>query len=52
METPELKRLYAQAASGKLTRRQVLRRAAALGLSAPAISLLLAAYLVLVWCCF
>lgn len=43
METPELKRLYAQAASGKLTRRQVLRRAAALGLSAPAISLLLAA---------
>ncbi|HET7037028.1 MAG TPA: peptide ABC transporter substrate-binding protein, partial [Thermomicrobiaceae bacterium] len=43
MESPELKRLYAQAVGGKLTRRQVLRRAAALGLSAPAIAMLLAA---------
>ncbi len=43
MEDQGLRSLYSQAISGALTRRQVLKRAAALGLSAPAIAALLAA---------
>ena len=43
MEDKDLQRLYEQAISGAMSRRQVLKRAAALGLSAPAIAALLAA---------
>jgi peptide/nickel transport system substrate-binding protein len=43
MDEPIYQRLYNDAVSGVLTRRQVLKRAAALGLSAPAIAALLAA---------
>ena len=39
----ELERLREEIASGQVTRREVLRRAAALGLSAPVIASLLAA---------
>ncbi len=43
MDDPRIQNLYSQAVSGVLTRRQVLKRAAALGLAAPAIAALLAA---------
>ncbi len=43
MDAQRIQRLYDQAFSGSLTRRQVLKRAAALGLSAPVIATLLAA---------
>ncbi len=43
MVDQDLQRLYEQAISGAMSRRQVLKRAAALGLSAPAIAALLAA---------
>ncbi len=43
MEDPRIQHLYDQAVSGTLTRRDVLKRAAALGLAAPAIAALLAA---------
>ncbi len=43
MEDQGLRSLYEQAISGAMSRRQVLKRAAALGLSAPAIAALLAA---------
>ncbi len=43
MEDPRIQQLYEQAITGKITRRQVLKRAAALGLAAPAIAALLAA---------
>ena len=43
MDDQVIRRLHEQAVSGVLNRRQVLKRAAALGLSAPAIAALLAA---------
>ncbi len=43
MEDQGLRNLYEQAITGAMSRRQVLKRAAALGLSAPAIAALLAA---------
>ncbi len=43
MDHEPFNRLYQDAISGNLTRRQVLKRAAAIGLSAPAIAALLAA---------
>ncbi len=43
MEDRQFQHLYDQAVSGTLTRRDVLKRAAALGLAAPAIAALLAA---------
>ncbi len=43
MDDPRIQKLYNQAVTGVLTRRQVLKRAAALGLAAPAIAALLAA---------
>ncbi|HEX7101494.1 MAG TPA: ABC transporter substrate-binding protein, partial [Nitrolancea sp.] len=43
MEDQGLRNLYNQALSGALSRREVLKRAAALGLAAPAIAALLAA---------
>ncbi|MGA7670453.1 MAG: peptide ABC transporter substrate-binding protein [Nitrolancea sp.] len=43
MEDQGLRNLYEQAMTGALSRRQVLKRAAALGLAAPAIAALLAA---------
>ena len=43
MEAQEIQRLYDQARNGKFSRRQVLKRAAALGVTAPVIATLLAA---------
>ena len=43
MDVQKFQNLYEQALSGALSRRQVLKRAAALGLSAPVIATLLAA---------
>src|SRR6185312_3199779 len=43
MDDQGLRNLYSQAIAGSLTRRQVLKRAAALGLAAPTIAALLAA---------
>ncbi len=43
MDAQEIQRLYDQAREGKFSRRQVLKRAAALGVTAPVIATLLAA---------
>ena len=43
MDDPRIQQLYDQAITGRSTRRQILKRAAALGLAAPVIAALLAA---------